>query len=41
MTHDTPAALRAALEARLGNRSRETGVDLERLRRREIGRAHV
>lgn len=34
MTHDTPAALRAALEARLGNRSRETGVDLERLRRR-------
>lgn len=34
MTHDTPAALRAALEARLGSRSRETGVDLERLRRR-------
>ncbi|MBA3736391.1 MAG: nucleotidyl transferase AbiEii/AbiGii toxin family protein [Actinobacteria bacterium] len=34
MTYETPAALRAALEDRLGNRSRETGVDLQRLRRR-------
>lgn len=34
MAYDTPGALRAGLEARLGNRSRETGVDLERLRRR-------
>lgn len=34
MPYDTPAALRAALEDRLGSRSRETGIDLERLRRR-------
>jgi hypothetical protein len=34
MTYETPAALRAALEDRLGNRSRETGIDLGRLRRR-------
>lgn len=34
MTYESSAALRTALEARLGNRSRETGVDLERLRRR-------
>lgn len=34
MTYDTPAALREALEAHLGNRSRESGMDLERLRRR-------
>ncbi len=34
MAYDTPAALRAALEDRLANRSRGTGIDLERLRRR-------
>ena len=34
MAYESPAALRQALETRLGNRSRETGVDLERLRRR-------
>lgn len=34
MAYDSPAALRQALETRLGNRSRETGIDLERLRRR-------
>jgi hypothetical protein len=34
MAYDSPAALRQALETRLGNRSRETGTDLERLRRR-------
>lgn len=34
MAYEAPAALRQALETRLGNRSRETGIDLERLRRR-------
>lgn len=34
MAYESAAALRQALETRLGNRSRETGVDLERLRRR-------
>lgn len=34
MPYESPGALRHALEARLGNRSRETGVDLVRLRRR-------
>jgi Nucleotidyl transferase AbiEii toxin, Type IV TA system len=34
MTYETPGALRDALDAHLGNRSRESGVDLERLRRR-------
>src|SRR5438876_10362803 len=34
MAYESPAALRQALETRLGNRSRETAVDLERLRRR-------
>jgi hypothetical protein len=34
MGFESPAALRQALETRLGNRSRESGVDLERLRRR-------
>jgi hypothetical protein len=34
MAYESPAALRQALETRLGSRSRETGVDLERLRRR-------
>lgn len=34
MAYDSPAALRQALETRLGNQSRETGTDLERLRRR-------
>ena len=34
MTYDTPAALRTALETRLGTLARESGVDLERLRRR-------
>lgn len=34
MAYESSAALRQALETRLGNRSRETGVDLERLRRR-------
>ena len=34
MAYETPPALRAALEDRLANRSRETGVALERLRRR-------
>jgi hypothetical protein len=34
MPYDSPAALRQALENRLGNRSRATGTDLERLRRR-------
>lgn len=34
MAYDSPGALRQALETRLGNRSRETGIDLERLRRR-------
>lgn len=34
MAYESPAALRQALETRLGNRSRESGIDLERLRRR-------
>ncbi len=34
MAYESPAALRQALESRLGNRSRESGLDLERLRRR-------
>ena len=34
MAYDSPGALRVALEARLGSRSRDSGVDLERLRRR-------
>jgi Nucleotidyl transferase AbiEii toxin, Type IV TA system len=34
MAYESSAALRQALETRLGNRSRETGTDLERLRRR-------
>ncbi len=34
MAYESPAALRQALETRLGNRSREAGIDLERLRRR-------
>lgn len=34
MGYESPGALRAALEDRLANRSRATGVDLERLRRR-------
>jgi hypothetical protein len=33
MSYETPQALRAALEARLKNQSRERAVDLERLRR--------
>lgn len=36
MTYDTPAALRAALEQRLLTRSTETGVSLDRLRRRVL-----
>lgn len=34
MAYESAAALRQALETRLGNRSRERGIDLERLRRR-------
>src|SRR5438270_820099 len=34
MAYESPAALRQALETRLGTRSREAGIDLERLRRR-------
>lgn len=34
MAYESPAALRAALETRLGSRSRDSGVDLQRLRRR-------
>jgi hypothetical protein len=34
MTYDTPHAFRTALEQRLQNRSKETGVPLDRLRRR-------
>jgi hypothetical protein len=34
MAYESPAALRQALETRLGNQSRETGTDLVRLRRR-------
>jgi hypothetical protein len=36
MTYDTPKALRMALEQRLLTRSRETGVSLDRLRRRVV-----
>lgn len=36
MTYDTPFALRVALEQRLQNRSAETGVGLDRLRRRTM-----
>ena len=36
MTYSTPVALRTALEHRLLARSRETGVSLERLRRRVV-----
>jgi hypothetical protein len=36
MAYETPAALRDALEQRLGSRARETGIDLERLRRRAV-----
>lgn len=36
MTYETPEALRMAIEARIGNISEETGVPLDRLRRRLI-----
>lgn len=36
MAYKTAAALRAALEARLQNEARQSGVDLERLRRRTV-----
>jgi hypothetical protein len=36
MNYATPAALRAALDARLANQSRESGIDLNRLRRRVV-----
>src|SRR5680860_189942 len=36
MTYETPYALRTALEARLLNRTRESGVSLDRLRRRVL-----
>lgn len=36
MSYETPAALRAALEARLVNASHATGTDLDRLRRRVV-----
>lgn len=36
MTYGTPVALRAALEQRLFNRSNETGIALDRLRRRVL-----
>lgn len=36
MTYDTPQALRMALEQRLLNQSQETGISLDRLRRRVI-----
>lgn len=36
MTYSTPQALRAALEQRLRNRSADTGVGLDRLRRRGL-----
>lgn len=36
MPYETPQALRAALEDRLRNQSRESGVDLQRLRRRAV-----
>ncbi len=36
MTYETAEALRMALEQRLNNRSRETGISLDRLRRRVV-----
>lgn len=36
MPYDTPQALRAALEDRLRNQSRQSAVDIERLRRRAV-----
>ena len=36
MRYATPAAFRAALEQRLANTARETGTDLDRLRRRAV-----
>lgn len=36
MQYETPAAFRAALDARLANRARDTGIDLQRLRRRVV-----
>lgn len=36
MRYETPAAFRAALEQRLANAARETGTDLDRLRRRAV-----
>lgn len=36
MNYATPAALRAALDTRLANQSRERGLDLNRLRRRVV-----
>ncbi len=36
MNYETPAAFRMALDARLASSSRETGVDLNRLRRRAV-----
>lgn len=36
MVYDTPAALRAALEARLQNEARDRGLPLDRLRRRAV-----
>ena len=36
MTYDTPASWRQAVEARLVNRARATGVDLDRIRRRLV-----
>ncbi len=36
MTYDTPEALRMAIEARIGNISDETGIAVDRLRRRLI-----
>lgn len=36
MSYETDAAFRAALEARLANRARDSGVDLNRLRRRVV-----
>jgi len=36
VNYETPAAFRAALEARLANAARSTGTDLDRLRRRVV-----
>lgn len=36
MAYESAGALRQALETRLGNHSREAGIDLERLRRRAV-----